>query len=439
MSYVGMGATDTNGTDAVGTYGQRVARGLLDSVAGLPNSIRTKTLKAAMDRIDPTLYSRAEVAARPLVKAGLPPAAALERGIASAVSTGFARELVDLGRGKAPQKRSQLGMVLYGLGATASKVGLTPSGLPAGLVSGPAHTPGECTTDGKYIWGVTAAGTGYWSSLRVGQVCTSIGTTPSPTAGGAQGGVVITGCTDPTTKAVIDCPPGVTVQPPQAGPGKMLNVGPFFFPIASKQVTYHTLSDEQSQFITSSALSAMLAAGNVVNSSQMTNGVYPFSKFTYPDDASNPNSGKIFGLYYNKDDGTVTYKEYVTGDSIFTSIWNAIKSVAAAIVDVVETVVNAVKDAACSLLSGPAGKVAGAAAGAVVAGPAGAQAGAMGAQVAAQSCAATPPTCPPGQMIDVTGKVCVTVPPQKSSLLPIILIGGAGLAAVLLLTHKRKS
>jgi hypothetical protein len=357
--------TAATGAQPFSAYGQRVARGLLASVAPLPDSVRKKMLKAAMDRIDPTLYSRSEAAAQPELHAGVPPQLALERGIAYAVSHGFARELVDLGKGKKLARRSQLGAVMTLGGAAA-----------------------------------------------FAQKTMAIPTVGTPT-------------------------------------GPMLQVGPFFFPIAVKEVRYHTLSAEQSAFVTDNmkiALTSALRSGNALTGSgylsalSFANGTYPFAKFTFPNDPSNPNSGKHFGLYKNGE--LISFKEQPPpGQGLFDAIWNGIQWVASAIVGVVKDVVNWVGDQTCKLMNSDLGKVGAAAAGAVVGGPAGAQAGVMGAQIAANACAATPPTCAAGQMIGPDGKTCVPIPappPSTSSkMLPILLIGGAGVAALLLLGKKK--
>jgi hypothetical protein len=162
MTYVGLGTAATPAVPVLSAYGQRVARFMMQSVAKLPSSIRVKTLKTAMDRIDPTLYTRSEQAAQPELKAGVPASIALERGIAHAASHGIAHELVDLGKGKRPARQSQLGMVCYGcallggypvtMGRVSATAGLRPG--TSGVVSSGSTVIGEgsCSADGQFIY-----------------------------------------------------------------------------------------------------------------------------------------------------------------------------------------------------------------------------------------------------------------------------------------------
>ena len=122
----------------------------------------------------------------------------------------------------------------------------------------------------------------------------------------------------------------------------------------------------------------------------------------------------------------VTWPANVVWD-VMKKIWAGIKWVAAKVVDFVKDAAEWIKDKACDLFTSPVGQIAGAAAGAYVGGPTGAQAGAMGAQIAAQACSSpqpTPETPPPP-------------PAPSSNLMPLLLLGGAGVAAVLILGRKK--
>lgn len=125
-------------------------------------------------------------------------------------------------------------------------------------------------------------------------------------------------------------------------------------------------------------------------------------------------------------------------------IWKYIRIVVVAIVDAVEAAVNYVGDLACQLVNSAAGQVGavagGAAIGAAEGGPKGAQvgatAGAVGVQVGKALCNGQPITCPPGQY-SADGKTCVPIQ-ESSNLLPILLIGGVGLAAIVMINKKHK-
>jgi hypothetical protein len=318
---------------------------------------------------------------------------ALERGLAAAMSYGLASELVDLGMGKKPARKSQLGAVCYSCIAALGDV--------------PAF--GACSADQQYIWAKAADGTGYWRRRRSGEACGVVTTVT---------GEVRTGGGAPKVESTYD----VAMRE-----GKMLQLGPFLIPLATATMTLESvrwktasLTSEQQAFIADNVKKAANIIGNAAN---VTNGSYPFIKFDRDDIP-----GKKFGLYFREtSDGgfTLTSKEYVPGDSIFTKIWNGIKAVAAKVVNFVKDAANWVKDKACDLMTSSVGQVAGAAAGAAVGGAAGAQAGAMGAQIAGQACTAPSTGAPP------------MMPPEESNITPLLLIGGAGLAAVLLLGRKK--
>lgn len=423
-------------------YGMKTAKTLLDTVAKMPAALRKPQLKAALDAIDPTLWSRAEANARAETKAGVPAKVALERGLASAMSRGLAEELVAVGRGRRPAKRSQL--ALCGLGADFSRAaGLLSTGTEFTKVVTPSSM--ICLRPG-YTWvAATAALPAHYERLRAGRDPNSGNPGPSLPGGVCAPTEIVVHPFDggltpeqraARAKAIADAQRALETRPRD----KLLQVGPFLLPTGRSVSIHYTLSDEQAKFVVDSIMSAMRKQQLMVQS--MKNGTYPFAKFKRPDDGT-AEAGKMFGLYL-KEDGDKTYieyKEYVprTGTSLFGKIWNAIKAVASAVVDFAKDALNFVKDTACSLLSSGAGQIAGAAAGAAVGGASGAQFGAMGAQVAAGACQSAPPTCPAGQYYDPVTKACAVLPPPASSgssMMPLLLIGGAGIAAFLLLKKK---
>lgn len=100
------------------TYGERAADKLLQSVAGIPWPTAKARLKATMDAIDPTLWTRAATLTQQYMAQGYRGIAALRAGLAGAMSTGIAAEILRAGMSRtAPQARSLLGLGCYGCAA----------------------------------------------------------------------------------------------------------------------------------------------------------------------------------------------------------------------------------------------------------------------------------------------------------------------------------
>jgi hypothetical protein len=120
------------------TYGQKAAATLIASVAGLPPGQRQKVLKAAMDHIDKSLWSRTQDIFNRYVQQKMAPGNAFPLALARALSTGIAAEIITTGvRRVAPQANSLLGLGCYGghafpgaMGDVAWPTGCTPA--PAG-------------------------------------------------------------------------------------------------------------------------------------------------------------------------------------------------------------------------------------------------------------------------------------------------------------------
>ena len=389
-------------------YGMKSAAALIETVKMMPPAMRTAQLRKAMEKIDPNLYARSEKLATAESKAGVPADVALERGIAAAMSQGIASELVELGRGKKPAKKSQLGAVCYGCATALGATGDTKAG---------------------FCWiPATATVPGHWERMQAGQ-------DPS-TCIQTEGGSL------PTVRVGS----GTTVAPPPETQGdqKFLLIGPFMIPVSAGQWRDHRpLTGDKKAWVDANVAQAAKAGG--ISVAEMQQGRYPFVRFK-------SDTGEPWGLYYEvKSDGTtlVSYhKETAEGleglgglwgfvkdiarrvggaiKDVFKKIWAGIKWVAVTVVDFVKDAAEWIKDKACDLFSSPLGQVAGAAAGASVGGAAGAQAGAMGAQIAAQACASQEQqTAPP------------VTPPQEPSMMPLLLVGGAGIAALLILGKKK--
>jgi len=127
------------------TYGQRAATALMNHMTRLPPAHRKAVLKATLDRVDPKLWKRTAQLATQYHNQGMPASQALHQGLAHAMSSGIAAEIVNTGlRRQAPQPRSLLGLGCYGC---AIALGLTPvheadgGGSTGGGFATPTSTP----------------------------------------------------------------------------------------------------------------------------------------------------------------------------------------------------------------------------------------------------------------------------------------------------------
>jgi hypothetical protein len=432
------------GTPAYSEYGLQVAQTLIAAVSMLPEADRKQALKLAMDRIDPTFHARAEQAMQHELQAGVNPMMALEHGIAFAASSGLVSTLISLG------KKQQLGAV------QEQQICVRPN------FTWVAETPDL---------------PGHYERLRAGQ---------SPTSG-------VPGFTVGGVCSAIE----VRVPPKQTAPviAPMMAVGPWLLPMSSdkgdvgfislneskmtqeqRQVlgeglfhawramtsgdfgsmsakvtpTYHAPADyspptglvKQWRFANERAWNQTQPAAKATQERFLI-GKEPVFGFTHPI------TGEKWGIYASGVDvnaadprWTLTAHKQGWDGNVFGAIWNAIRWLAVGVVDVVGDALNLVKDATCKLISSTVGKIGAVAAGAAAGGPTGGAAAGQGAQVVAAACASGPVTCPPGLMPDFTGKTCVQIPSPPSAtssmLLPLLLLGGAGLALFLLSDKKPK-
>lgn len=110
-------------TDPIAAYGRSASRFLVQRVMALPPAKRAPALKLVLDKIDPTLHARAGQIATQAKAQGMSPRAALERGLAAAMSDGVLKELVTVGkRSQAPAVHSLLGLSCYGCGTVLGDV-----------------------------------------------------------------------------------------------------------------------------------------------------------------------------------------------------------------------------------------------------------------------------------------------------------------------------
>ena len=91
-------------------YGNQAAAHIMKTLAPLPPKQRQAVLKKALDAVDPTLYGKASKVAKGLVARGVPARKAVEMALAHTMTRGFSAEVVKLGKGVSPRKRSLLGL-----------------------------------------------------------------------------------------------------------------------------------------------------------------------------------------------------------------------------------------------------------------------------------------------------------------------------------------
>lgn len=154
---LGNGNGNGNGRARFDTYGYNTARGMIKQIRKLPAQHRGTAMRQAMDRIDPTLRSRCEAYATAAQKAGVAAPAALEQGLARALSEGLLTELARLGSSRGlPQPSSLLGLgldcarertpgAMMGLGALSTASTKAPATSGNVIKVGPFEFPASKT------------------------------------------------------------------------------------------------------------------------------------------------------------------------------------------------------------------------------------------------------------------------------------------------------
>ena len=209
------------------SYGQRAATALMNRMSTLPPAQRKTVLKATLDKVDPSLWRRTAEIAQRYVNQGMPPSQALHQGLARAMSTGIAAEIVNNGlRRSAPQPRSLLGLGCYGcaialagaptaMGTVGVKAGgepdpqppawknpppssttsvppppaAAPPAAPPGYIPPPPPAPAQaldmsCAPPAGFKWvAATANVPGHYERLRVGEAPQTSGVACDPTTG----------------------------------------------------------------------------------------------------------------------------------------------------------------------------------------------------------------------------------------------------------------
>ena len=377
------------------TYGQRAAQVLLGSVANLPAGKREPALRAIMDKVDKSLWTRTQDILKRYRAQGVPIAQALPQAISRAMSTGIAAEIIDAGlRRAAPQAKSLLGLGCYGcmaaLGAAKERGGdpsdmpdRTPPPAPVLTAAQEAAQQAQLMAVAQQIQDALASGAGYLDANGVFHYKTDKGILDSvidTVAGGIATAVnTVAGGVAATASGV-----GAAVSGAAAGISAVASA------VASGSKIIYDVA----------GLPVRWAIDPIGVVRDITGAVVGFIK-----DASGAiydAAGKVIG-------------------------W--VKDAAIAVGNAVKDGLEKLGDLACDLLTTPGvGAAAGAAGGAIAGVPpqAGAQAGQVGAQIAQGACGKAPPAPVP-----------VVAP--ASSILPIVLLAGAGVLAIALLSGGKKS
>lgn len=361
-------------------YGERAANILLSAVSGLPQQQAKAKLKMLMDRIDPTLWGRTAELTRRYMAQGLAGIAALRAGLAMAMGSGIAAEIIRTGLSRrAPQARSLLGLGCYGcaaaLGAdvaTFSNAQNVSTLISAQIASGQQATFAQPARLQIGPWQLPAT-PGQAVTIPVAQLTSAQKSTLSN--GWAKAAAAYMAIHTSTVPGQID-----------GGWSDLSTVG--------------------------------LGSGKIP--ANVINGSTPTFKFT------NPNDGKLATITV-RSAGTAAVPaislvwNYYTG-AITTLIKALVELAAAVIKDVIAPILGEVGNLACDLLGNPVITLA--AAGAAASAGAPPQAGATGASIAQQACGKAPPPAIP-------------VSSDSSIMLPVAIIGGAALLAVLLSSKKK--
>jgi hypothetical protein len=433
---------------AVDQYGKKAARVILSNLTRVAPRSRPALLKKVMDQIDPSLHARVTTATNQAVKRGVPPAKALEAGLAHAMSSGFLNELARFGKSRQlPQARSLLGLGIYGgqeaLGAikTVTVFGVQPGQMrPDGTYEPPAgytwnaqtgalqhvYPPGSAIVGCPGPCGVDVRdhrGTG--AHMQIGPwafpVQTATGTRKDPTS------PVITSVLFKNDNGTISKDGQVSIHENEMSDDEFKTFVNGLW-TALRHAGGQQM-DAQPLFSRSMTSMALIRAGNNSHAvfpagfTSIIGGKIPIWQFTHPGD------GKTWGLYINYK-GTnptgvaatpstaiweLTLHEKGWDGNILGSIWDGLEWLGAELVDVVVDIADAISDLACAAVHTP-----GAAAGAAAANPA----AGVGVIAAAGLCGpGKPPIIPPIQM--------------PSIMMPLLL-GGAALFVIAFATKKKK-
>jgi hypothetical protein len=191
------------------SYGQKAAQLIISGFQTIPQPQRQKAMRAFLDSIDKSLWTRTtDIFNRYVQQQKIPPANAFPLALARALSTGITAEIITTGlRRTAPQVNSLLGLGCYGCAAFLGAMG--DDAVPAGCTPAPAGF--------TWIYGATVNGQwipGHWMRATAGQPIQAFCSTPPSGA---------------ITSATVAATTGITPIVTDHGPTYDWFVGPFGF------------------------------------------------------------------------------------------------------------------------------------------------------------------------------------------------------------------
>jgi len=174
MQPAGMGDDAPMG-EPFDTYGQKAAQLIISRFQTVPQPQRQKAMRAFLDSVDKSLWTRTtDIFNRYVQQQKIPPANAFPLALARALSTGITAEIIATGlRRTAPQANSLLGLGCYGCAAFLGAMGDDTAGCQA--------APAGYT----WIYGATVNGQaipGHWAKAAAGQPVQAFCLTPPPGA-----------------------------------------------------------------------------------------------------------------------------------------------------------------------------------------------------------------------------------------------------------------
>jgi hypothetical protein len=100
--------------DPIANFGEQVAAYIMTTVRTLPTAQRKEALRSVFNQVDPKLWGRVSRRANRIKREGVPDTAALQQAIASSTSMGLLEEFIKVGKTGKVEKRSMLGIAMYG-------------------------------------------------------------------------------------------------------------------------------------------------------------------------------------------------------------------------------------------------------------------------------------------------------------------------------------
>lgn len=368
-------------------YGAKVAANLMARMQRLPNNQRATVMKKTLAAIDKTLPARAEQHAKAYKARGMSAPAALQAGIAKAVSDGAIGEISRLGRkGGSVSRRVAPSGALRGRGRSLMALGALPLSTAkmdvstAPVISGPSQSSDYCRKDAngvdQFVWiAPTATQAGYWQRLASGQTCSNF----------------VLDSTQTPTSVTVHAPGSQVATPSASSSYRAVQVGPFQFPADAKESSVFfwgkKLPPDWQEFIRRVATATGSQTPTQYNPSlgyffdqpvrfnqdyvggNPNNGSYPYNllpSWNPVAKVKHPDSGDDYGVFLaigsrykdrpldpTNNPPTLSIVWAKIDKSWYEDVWDWIQNLVGTIVDVIKDGVDAVKDATCDLLTQP--------------------------------------------------------------------------------------